>query len=345
MSIHTRVLPGGVRLIVVTLMAIALMTLTGCVPTGQPRGADAGATGAKASLADSAAPIDAVHIGEKACLECHEHAGTHFSNTLHANVFRSNPRGQQQAQVCESCHGPGSRHAEDTANKRLIVGFTRHWETPVQVQNAQCLACHQGGQRLHWVGSTHDTNKVACSDCHNPMTRNSLNGLTSKDSIVETCYSCHPKQRAEFLKRSHMPLSEGKMSCLDCHNPHGSATRPLLKADSVNEVCYACHAEKRGPYLWEHAPVRENCSNCHTPHGSNHDKLLVAARPFLCQQCHNPSVGHPGQFFNASQTAANANPLRAGAPVPSQRIIGRACQNCHSQIHGSNHPSGTRWQR
>ena len=113
----------------------------------------------------------------------------------------------------------------------------------------------------------------------------------ARQSISETCFQCHKQQRAEFRRRSHMPLPEGKLSCVDCHNPHGSATRSLLNADSVNDVCYTCHAEKRGPFLWEHAPVRESCVNCHQPHGSNHDKLLVGARPYLCQQCHNLSVG------------------------------------------------------
>ena len=131
------------------------------------------------------------------------------------------------------------------------------------------------------------------------------------------------------------------MSCVDCHNPHGSITRPLLKNDSVNETCAACHAEKRGPFLWEHAPVRESCANCHAPHGSNHERLLVSARPFLCQQCHSPPVGHPGQFFRGDQTAASA--LAGGAQ--SARVIGRSCQNCHIAIHGSNHPSGARLQR
>jgi DmsE family decaheme c-type cytochrome len=173
------------------------------------------------------------------------------------------------------------------------------------------------------------------------MARFSARGLLKKPSISETCQTCHAQQRSEFARRSHMPLPEGKMSCEDCHNPHGSPTRPLLKADSVNEVCYACHAEKRGPMLWEHAPVRENCINCHQPHGSNHDKLLVAARPYLCQQCHDAPVGHPGQFFRGDQTAASA--LLGG--TQSQRVIGRSCQNCHSQIHGSNHPSGARFQR
>jgi hypothetical protein len=26
-------------------------------------------------------------------------------------------------------------------------------------------------------------------------------------------------------------------------------------------------------------------------------------------------------------------------------VIGRSCSNCHSRIHGSNHPSGARFQR
>jgi DmsE family decaheme c-type cytochrome len=173
------------------------------------------------------------------------------------------------------------------------------------------------------------------------MARFSAKGLLRSASISETCQTCHGQQRAEFRKRSRMPLPEGKISCGDCHSAHGSPTRPLLRADSVNEVCYPCHAEKRGPMLWEHAPVRENCLNCHNAHGSNHDKLLVAARPYICQQCHTSPAAHAGQFFRGDQTAQSA--LSGG--TQSARMIGRSCQNCHSQIHGSNHPSGARFQR
>jgi predicted CXXCH cytochrome family protein len=67
------------------------------------------------------------------------------------------------------------------------------------------------------------------------MARLSKNGLMRTALVSDTCALCHQQQRAEFQRRSHMPLPEGKMSCADCHNPHGSVTRPLLKADSVNE--------------------------------------------------------------------------------------------------------------
>ncbi len=299
-----------------------------------------------ALLSPMGAAAASAYIGEKACIECHGQENRHFTETLHSKVFRQNPKTEAERQVCEACHGPGADHAKDTKNKDLIIGFTKGWATPVEKQNEQCLSCHQGGNRLHWPGSAHASNKMACSDC-------SANGLLQGTTINDTCQNCHQQQRAEFRKRSHMPVPEGKMSCVDCHNPHGSSTKPLLKAESTNVLCYSCHAEKRGPFLWEHAPVRENCLNCHNAHGSNHDKLLVGARPYLCAQCHNPPVGHPGQFFRADQTAASSAALApalaaqvpALAPPQSARVIGRSCQNCHSQVHGSNHPSGARFQR
>ncbi len=280
----------------------------------------------------------ATHVGEKVCAGCHDAATKQFGHTLHAKVFLLNPRNEMEGQVCEACHGPGSNHIKNPVDRNALVSFTREWGTPVDKQNEVCMGCHKGGQRLHWPGSIHATSKLGCSDCHNPMAKFSATGLLKKASITETCYTCHAQQRAEFRKRSHMPVPEGKMSCADCHNPHGSGTRPMLKADSVNELCYTCHAERRGPFLWEHAPVREKCSNCHLPHGSNQEKLLQAARPFLCQQCH-ANTQHPSTLYNASQT------VEGGGTTFSSRVLGRSCLNCHSQIHGSNHPAGARFQR
>jgi DmsE family decaheme c-type cytochrome len=194
----------------------------------------------------------------------------------------------------------------------------------------------------------HASNKLGCADCHNPMARFSANGLLKKASITETCQTCHQQQRAEFRKKSHMPVQEGKMTCEDCHNPHGSSNKRLLKADSINDLCYTCHAEKRGPFIWEHAPVRESCLNCHHPHGSNHDKLLIQARPMLCQQCHSGQGGMGHQLFAANTLPVNmvgSSVSATNATAGSRRTIGRSCQNCHTQVHGSNSPSGARLQR
>ncbi len=126
-----------------------------------------------------------------------------------------------------------------------------------------------------------------------------------------------------MFRSSHMPLREGKIVCSDCHNPHGSFTEALLKADSINENCYKCHAEKRGPFLFEHAPVRENCLNCHDPHGSVNEYLLKISRPRLCNECH--TIGHGGFL--------TGGPVQIGA-------VSRSCQNCHTEVHGTNSPGG-----
>lgn len=278
---------------------------------------------------------DRTYVGEKVCTGCHKSEAVNWAHTIHSKIFDLNPQNALEGRGCEACHGPGSAHVK-APSAATIISFTSRSTTPVTQQNNQCMACHTGGARIFWHASIHETNNLACSDCHNPMAKFSAQGLTTHESVNETCFSCHKEQHAQFSRRSHMPLLEGKLSCDDCHAPHGSTTAPLLKAASVNEVCYTCHADKRGPFLFEHAPVRENCLNCHAPHGSNFETLLTTARPVLCQQCHS-QTGHP-----ASLLTMGAMPL---GPNPDQRLIGVSCQTCHSEIHGSNSPAGARFER
>ncbi len=301
---------------------------------------------ALALLATLAAAASAVAEGSESeafagaatCRACHTVEADHWSATIHERVFDTAPRTEIEAHSCEACHGPGAAHVRDPAAPDGIRRFTRGSAQAVAALNDACLACHRGGARIHWIGSTHEREDLACSDCHNPMAEISAGGLLREAGINRTCFSCHPQQSAEFRRRSHMPLHEGKIDCADCHNPHGSATDPLLREISVNHLCANCHAEKRGPFLWEHAPVRESCLNCHLPHGSNHEMLLASPRPFLCQQCHSQiSFSHPNDLLS------RANIPRG--PRPDVRIGVRSCTNCHAQIHGSNHPSGVRFHR
>jgi predicted CXXCH cytochrome family protein len=81
--------------------------------------------------------------------------------------------------------------------------------------------------------------------------------------------------------------------------------------------------------------VQEDCSNCHTPHGSNYENLLVARQPWLCQQCH-VAQRHPSSVYSGTGIPPD------GA---AQQVLGKQCENCHSQVHGSNHPSGIRLTR
>ena len=276
---------------------------------------------ANARVAVNPAAASATPVGERMCIACHQLESDHFTHTFHALGLHAASKTDASIPVCETCHGAGSLHAQDPTSKGLIIGFTKTSGTPIAVQTATCLTCHEGGPRDHWSGSVHQRNQLSCSDCHNPMAKFSGEGLLARASINDTCAQCHRDVLVQFHRRSHMPLPEGQMSCVDCHNPHGSITSPLLKTNTVNETCYQCHAEKRGPFLFEHAPVRENCLNCHTPHGSNQHALLVTPLPFLCQQCHS-SLRHPNDLQTPQSLITGAH--------PDERLIGRACITCHA---------------
>lgn len=306
------------------------------------------------------APEAPTYVGDKACETCHGLSSEHFANTIHAEVFtRLPPSKVARGHSCEACHGPGSIHDAIQTEKELaidlgqepdtgyspkeearaIIGFSHAAGYSIDEQNAQCLDCHRGGELIEWTGSVHEIQQLGCADCHNPMATISPKGLLRTQNGYDTCFSCHPRTRVEFRKRSHMPLFEGKISCANCHNPHGSQSDGLVAADSVNLLCYECHPSKRGPYLWEHAPVTDNCLNCHQPHGSNHLALLTATPPLLCQSCHArlDTLEHVPQLLTDSN-------LPVGA-APDERLMNRGCVNCHSLVHGSNHPSGVVFQR
>lgn len=260
----------------------------------------------------------------KICMECHEPILVHYSEEIRAEDTRASSKKSAhklpEAGKCEACHGPRSKHIEEGGGRKLALTTTQ--------RSAVCLKCHQDGARKHWKGSTHEVAGLGCASCHTLMQKKSERNLLSESKEDSLCYTCHANIRAETNKSSHHPIREGKVTCSDCHLPHGSSNRTLLKGASVNETCFGCHQEKRGPFLWEHPPVRENCMNCHEAHGSNNNKLQNSKDGFLCLQCHTYG-GHINlPRYNRVST-----------------LSGEGCVNCHMTIHGSNSPSGRKLTR
>ena len=285
-------------------------------------------TAAPAKPRRAAAPVDAHVVGSKACATCHAAAIAEFNKTLMGKIGHT-PQGRGKFE-CENCHGPGSAHVKAGGGRGVggILSFGADDPRSTDEKNGLCLSCHQKGERNYWAGSVHQTRGVACTSCHTVMKNVSHKHSLKTKVEAETCYQCHKIQRAQMQYSSHMPIREGKITCTNCHNPHGSITGKLIREASVNDNCYKCHAEKRGPFLWQHAPVNENCLNCHSPHGSNYENLLVVARSRLCAECHRSAHG----------TSGFIGPNNPGGPTAY--ILGRGCGNCHSNIHGSNAPNG-----
>jgi DmsE family decaheme c-type cytochrome len=276
--------------------------------------------------------------GADTCLGCHDDAvvlaifrGPHGIPT---NARAPFGHGQLQ---CEACHGPGGLHARrpPSGQKRPpVVRFGTDSEAPVSEQNRMCATCHQADLGTGWHASAHATNEIACASCHRSH--------AARDPVLKTatqpdvCATCHQIARMDAHRPYAHPIDQGKMGCTGCHSVHGSANVSLLKHKTTNDTCFECHADKRGPFVWDHAPVAEDCASCHSPHGSIHPGMLKMRGPMLCQSCHSES-----NHASLAPTAATGLP-------PGQRsmyVVGMNCLNCHSQVHGSNHPSGSKLMR
>jgi DmsE family decaheme c-type cytochrome len=266
----------------------------------------------------------ATYVGSEACQVCHEDVYTAFLKNPHILVETGKKRGWEK-KACESCHGPGSKHAESASAADIINPAKQH---PADADRT-CLTCHRNQPtQVGRVQSGHGRNQVSCVSCHSIHKGREEMVPRRARAVNEQCGACHTAVWSQFQRPHKHPLPEGAMSCTDCHNPHGSLLPRSVRTVMGNEPgCIKCHGDKRGPFTFEHAPVKlEGCSTCHEPHGSANPRMLTRHEVRnVCLECH------------------------ANLPVPNRQTMGvvppafhdlrsprfRNCTICHQKIHGS----------
>jgi len=217
-------------------------------------------------------------------------------------------------------------------NRRDLPENTRDAE---YVGSEDCMMCHEDAAKEFSL-SPHARIDVedkegsvvnGCETCHGPGSVHVSEGggrgtMVNPSKYPQICFDCHSNNNVQFRMPYRHPVLEGKMSCSDCHNSHGSDNRPwtATSLDGVNGVCYKCHKDQKGPFVFEHEALKEGCTNCHDVHGSIHEKMLIARDSNLCLRCHTqadyPKIGnssHAGRFPEG--------PCFSGG--------------CHTAVHGS----------
>lgn len=220
------------------------------------------------------------------------------------------------------------------------------------VGNSSCETCHAEktrifGASLHGMFHKADldglerSGETGCESCHGAGSLHAASGGREPGLIVnpgrnpEACLKCHITQHSQFQFPYHHPVLEGRMSCVDCHDPHGPHIfRPAggMVVRENREFCGRCHPSTARPFIFEHAAMADGCQTCHQVHGAANRKLLTAPGPNLCLRCHAQVAG---------PAVASGN-VFIGAVDHSAYISQGTCwsSGCHTAVHGSNvHPT------
>ncbi len=308
--------PNRNRVAIAGLFAAALLGFAAAARSQEAKTAEKAATPPPADQA-------VTYVGSEICQACHEDIFNALQKNPHYAV-ELGTRGRWKGQVCESCHGPGSKHgesasAEDIVNPGRLTGLN---------SDKTCLTCHlEKTSHPGRILGSHGRGQVTCATCHSVHRSPDGMVLRKPREVNQQCSGCHTTAWAEFRKPHAHRLPEGAMSCVDCHNPHGTINRSQVRTFASNEPgCFQCHADKRGPFTFEHAPMRfEGCQTCHQPHGSTNPRMLTRHEVrFVCLECH-ANLG--------SQTTALGSVPPAFHDLRSPRF--QNCTICHQKIHGS----------
>ena len=139
--------------------------------------------------------------GADTCLTCHE--GPEVNDIFHTAHAQPNdartPFGKGGLQ-CEACHGPGGNHAKRVKkgeSRPSMIKFGRTADTPVGVQNAMCLGCHEKTAVANWHMGPHDVNSVSCAACHD--SHKAKDAVLARATQPDVCYTCHVAERSQFL--------------------------------------------------------------------------------------------------------------------------------------------------
>ncbi len=204
--------------------------------------------------------------------------------------------------TCALCHEKIARDFKYTEHGRIqIIGEAKG------VDGQGCEACHGAGS-LH-VEAEGGRGRYIVNPGKNP----------------EACFQCHVETKALFNLHYHHPVKEGRMSCIDCHDPHGQdiySSKGIFVARE-NEICRQCHREQARPHVFEHEALREGCTSCHAAHGSINEKMLTERDNNLCLKCH-AQLAVPGA-------------LTIGDFSHTGRVMEGTCWSagCHTAVHGS----------
>jgi hypothetical protein len=203
--------------------------------------------------------------------------------------------------------------------------------------NETCMACHNRGTHAGWTGSAHETRNLSCTTC--PQ-------RAQPEGAEVPAGRGHPHRTVR-----HMPSPAGRQD-----GTGGRAHAGARRQDGVRDVPQPARLDQQR----QGAEGRQLVSRAvhELPHGdARADAVGARAGARELRDLPRPAwiVERP-HAGRAHADAVSAMPRRQPASLldlrqrgdhdeQEQSHVRRSCVNCHSNVHGSNHPSGQFYMR
>ncbi|MGA2633960.1 MAG: DmsE family decaheme c-type cytochrome [Terracidiphilus sp.] len=234
-----------------------------------------------------------------------------------AQVKDTAPGDYLGSDTCATCH-------DEVSKKFASNPHTKMTEMHGNIAGVTCENCHGAGKGH--VDGGGDIAKI-----FDPAK------ASSKD-VDATCLGCHAGAHPNFDRSPH---AKAGVSCIGCHDIHGSKEEPLLKAAQPT-LCFQCHTDVKPAFNMPfHHRVNEGlvkCSDCHDVHGTfgNNNIKSTADQNAICTKCHTETRG-PFVYEHAAVKAEGC--LGCHTPHGSQNArllnmpsINTLCNQCHSPV-------------
>jgi tetratricopeptide (TPR) repeat protein len=198
-------------------------------------------------------PVDA------GCLVCHAGRVEPAAGTVHRLIFH------EKAIGCESCHGPGSLHAELHREKKYVSGtedltIVNPGKLSRAYLEAVCAFCHLSGPASVWLRGRDVTDYRPSM----PLTDYRIDYRFESGNEQMTVVG-----HVEQLRQSACYQKSKDLTCLSCHDPHAKE-KPKDTIAFYRQKCLDCHAEQGCKLQRVERLMKEpadDCSACHMPRG------------------------------------------------------------------------------
>lgn len=192
------------------------------------------------------------------CMFCHNAYPAMSAEPLSYWRAQNFPPQLPEGLGCQRCHGPGAKHVQ-TKSRADIVNPAR---LSTKLRNDICYECHM--QPTVILPALRRFGR----DIYSFRPGEPLDQYSVRVDIDEA-----EMPRGERFEINHHPYrleqsrcfkeSEGRLSCLTCHDPHVKIT----DAAHFRKACLSCHAQAHR--------ASEDCTSCHMPKRRTQDVVHV----------------------------------------------------------------------